>query len=76
MLAKKSPPKPLPTDTKYYPYISAKAIASVSDFIQWKQVIKERALPWDEKDEDVDIKSNIESFGWGTLCQEKRYCLW
>lgn len=36
ILAKQSQPKSLPTDTKYYPYISAKARASVSEFIQRK----------------------------------------
>lgn len=63
MLVKKSQPKPLPTNTKYYPYMSVEAKASFSDFIQRKQVIKERALAWNEKDRDADIKSIIESLG-------------
>lgn len=68
MVVKKSQPKPLPSNTKYYPYISAKAKESFSDFIRRGQVIKERALACNEINGDADIKNIIESLGWSQVC--------
>lgn len=53
MCARKSKDKEQPTQTKYYPYVLAEAKASFSDFIQKKQVIKERA--WNGRKEEMRI---------------------
>lgn len=44
MLSKKSKPKQLPTTIKYYPTYRSKPKGLFSDFIERKQVIKERAM--------------------------------
>lgn len=58
----------MPTTSAHYPFISAGAKASFSDFNHNKQVIKERALAWEDKNGDIYIRDIIERLGWKQIC--------
>lgn len=56
--------------TKFLPFISSEAKATFVDYIARKQVIREKAVAWDEEGSDEDIADIIKKLSWTDFCAD------
>lgn len=70
MLGRRTKPKERPTKTKFYPFITTEEKALIGDWASKKQVIRQRALAWNEQRAEEEIRETIKNLGWKDLCAE------